>query len=237
MLRCRNVFIACLMGLLSPPLVAQTRTIQGTVRDSLSGEPLGSGTVLVRGTRAVSAIRTDGTFSIANAPSGDVVLSVRSIGYRGREVPVSAATSSVAVSLGRDVFKIEELVVTGTATGTERRNVATAVATVGSEDLNSHPTASLEQQLQGKVAGAEISTNSGAPGGGVQIRLRGITSVNATAAPLYVVDGVIASDAGIPNNQNVLTAAASGSSPNLNQDVVSIGSPTSILRKSNRSRF
>ena len=89
---------------------------------------------------------------------------------------------------------------------------------MGFEDLTYHPTPSLEHQLQGKVAGAEISTNSGAPGGGVQIRLRGITSINATAEPLYIVDGVVLSDIAIASNANGITGAASGSNPALNQD-------------------
>ena len=68
------------------------------------------------------------------------------------------------------------------------------------------------------MAGADIQTNGGAPGGGLQLRLRGTTSINATAEPLYVVDGVVMSDVAIPSNQNVVTKAASGSNPSLNQD-------------------
>src|SRR3989442_9880052 len=67
--------------------------------------------------------------------------------------------------------------------------------------------------LQGRVAGANIQTNSGAPGGGVQVAFRGVTSVFGAQSPLYVVDGVIVSDAAIPNNQQVVTASNAGSNP------------------------
>src|ERR1041384_5922398 len=156
--------------------------------------------------------------TLSGVPAGAVTLLVRAVGYRRREVPVDPGTTSVAVALSKDVFHMEEIVVTGQATGIERRNLAHAAATIGSEDPPPHPTASLEQQLQGKVAGADISTNSGAPGGGVQVRLRGVTSINATAEPLYVVEGVVVSDMAIPSNQNALTGSAGGSNPALTQD-------------------
>jgi TonB-dependent SusC/RagA subfamily outer membrane receptor len=76
----------------------------------------------------------------------------------------------------------------------------------------------VEQQIQGKVAGANIQANSGAPGGGMQVELRGVTSINAVAKPLYVIDGVIVSDIAIPSNANAVTAASGGSNPSLTQD-------------------
>ena len=77
---------------------------------------------------------------------------------------------------------------------------------------------SIEHALQGKVLGAYIQTNSGAPGGGAQIRIRGVTSINATASPLWIIDGIVASDAAIPSNQNVVTSASEGNNPSLSQD-------------------
>jgi outer membrane receptor protein involved in Fe transport len=123
----------------------------------------------------------NGHFALTGVPAGAAVLQVRAVGYFRRDVPVGGAQGTVAVALARDVFKLEEIVVSGQATGTERRNLPNAVATVGAEELGTHPTVSIEHQLQGKVAGADIQSNSGAPGGGVQVRLRGITSINADA--------------------------------------------------------
>lgn len=210
-----------LASALASGAAAQERTrerpISGTVTDSTSGAPISGALVTVRGVRTGALTRENGTF-VVTAPLGDVTLLVRSIGYRSKEVRVGANQSQVTIALARDVFRLEEIVVSGQATGVERLRLANAVATVRASDLGSVPTASIEQQLQGKVAGADIQTNSGAPGGGAQIRLRGITSVNADAQPLYVVDGVIVSDVAIPSNQNEVTAASGGSNPALTQD-------------------
>src|ERR1051326_8090534 len=216
-----GVLAAVLLGGLigvNGPAWAQGRTLSGTVKDSLTGEGIEAARISVQGSTIVGSSNRVGEFTLTGVPAGAVTLLVRAVGYRRREVPVDPGTTSVAVALSKDVFHIEEIVVTGQATGIERRNLANAVATIGSEDLSTHPTASLEQQLQGKVAGADISTNSGAPGGGVQVRLRGVTSINATAEPLYVVDGVIMSDIAIASNANAITGAAGGSNPSLTQD-------------------
>jgi len=213
-----GVLAALLVGLLAGSAFAQGRSVTGAVRDSVTGAPIEAARVLVQGTSLIAGSNAAGQFALNGVPAGPVTLLVRAVGYRRREIPLAAGVSSLDVRLEKDVFKMEEIVITGQATGIERRNLSTAVATVGTEDLGFHPTASLEQQLQGKVAGAEISTNSGAPGGGVQVRLRGVTSINATAEPLYIVDGMIMSDIAIPSNANALTGAAGGSNPALTQD-------------------
>lgn len=201
-----------------PAVTQAQRTIAGTVRDSVSGAPVVSARVSVQGTALLVSTNETGQFTLRDAPAGDVTVLVRAIGYRRREIPLGATVNTLTVALERDVFRMEEIVITGQATGIERRNLPNAVAVVGAEELATHPTASLEQQLQGKVAGADIQSNSGAPGGGLQVRLRGVTSVNATAEPLYVVDGVVMSDIAIASNQNAITGAAGGSSPSLTQD-------------------
>jgi TonB-linked SusC/RagA family outer membrane protein len=207
-----------LAGILTATAAAQERPISGTVRDSVNNDPLEYVVVSVVGSRITTVTRPNGTFVIPNAPGGSVTLLFRGIGFRSKELLVGGGESTVEVRLTRDVFRLEEVVVTGQATGVLRRNLANAIATVNASDLGSVPTASVEQQLQGKVAGADIQTNSGAPGGGVQVRLRGVTSLNADAQPLYVVDGVIMSDIAIPSNQNEVTNAAGGSNPALTQD-------------------
>lgn len=194
----------------------QQRQITGRV-STVAGDPVAGANVSVVGTAISALTGEDGRFSLA-APQSDVRLVVRRISYRRREVPVPAGQADVSVTLEQDVFNLEAVVVTGLATGVERRNAGNAVATLSSSELGFAPTPSLEQQLQGKVAGADIQQNGGAPGGGVQVRLRGVTSINATAEPLWVVDGVIVSDVAIASNQNAVTNAAGGSNPSLNQD-------------------
>jgi TonB-linked SusC/RagA family outer membrane protein len=204
---------------LARPLAAQDRTISGTVTDSSGGAPIAGAVVSLRGGGSSAQTRENGSFVLANAPGGAVVLIVRQIGYRRAEVAVSAGPAAVVdVALARDPVKLDEVVVTGQFTGIERRNLPNAVATISAEDLENVPTPSIEQQLQGKLAGADIQTNSGAPGGGVQVRLRGVTSINSPAEPLYVVDGVIMSDVAIPPNSDPVTAARGGSNPEPTQE-------------------
>jgi TonB-dependent SusC/RagA subfamily outer membrane receptor len=179
--------------------------VRGTIFDSATAVPLTGAAVSLPGAGLVASSRDDGSFTLLDVPEQDVLLRVRLIGYGERRVTLPAGRTRIDIPLTRDVFRLNELVVTGHATSVERRNLANAVATVGEEDLWMAPTASLEEQLQGRVTGADIQRNSGAPGGGNQVRLRGITSVNSPAEPLYVVDGVIVSDAVIPSNASEIT--------------------------------
>jgi TonB-linked SusC/RagA family outer membrane protein len=215
----RLVWLAAgFLALLGGHLAAQERVLSGTVTDSTTGTPIGSAALAIKGTRLVVHTRENGAYVLPGVPEGEVILQVRYVGYRKRDIPVPAGMDRVDVLLTRDVLKLEEIVITGQATGIERKNLANAVAVVTSEDLNITPTASVEQQLVGKVAGADIQSNSGAPGGGLQMRLRGTTSINASASPLYVVDGIVVSDVAIPSNQNAVTAAAAGGNTSPEQD-------------------
>jgi TonB-linked SusC/RagA family outer membrane protein len=204
---------------LSRPVAAQTRTVSGTVTDSSGGAPIAGAVITVRGGTGSATSRENGSFVLTRVPAGDATIVIRQIGYRRAEVTVpDGSTEPIDVALAKDPVRLEEVVVTGQFTGIERRNLPNAVATVSAEDLERVPTPSIEQQLQGKIAGADIQTNSGAPGGGVQVRLRGITSINSAAEPLYVVDGVIMSDVAIPPNSDPVTKARSGSNPEPTQE-------------------
>lgn len=201
--------LALVAGLVAPPTAAaqQTRTITGTVVTAQAAEPLGSAQVRVAGTGFGTVADADGRFSV-QAPAGEVVLEVRLIGYKRQEVPVSAGQSEVRIALQRDVLQLEELVVSGRATSVQRRNLANAVATLNEEEVSDVPSASIEQQLYGQMAGVDVQSNSGAPGGGLQVTLRGVTTVIGEHKPLYVVDGVIVSNATIPNGIHTITESS-----------------------------
>jgi TonB-linked SusC/RagA family outer membrane protein len=98
--------------------------------------------------------------------------------------------------------------VTGAATTVSSANAANAVTVVSSERLNRVPSQTIDQALQGKIPGALITQNSGAPGGGTQIQLRGISTINAGFQPLYVIDGVIVDNSSISNGLNVISQAS-----------------------------
>jgi TonB-linked SusC/RagA family outer membrane protein len=188
--------------------LAQTRVITGRVTEAGTDRPIASAQVTIRGSAVVAFTREDGTYTIG-VPEGAQELLFRIIGFRRADVTVAANRNAVDVELERDVLNLEEIVVTGQATGVERRNLANAVATVSAADLARAPSASFEQALQGKVAGANIQANNGAPGGGIQIQLRGTSSIIGDHRPLYVVDGVIVSNDEIASNVHVVTVSSS----------------------------
>lgn len=144
----------------------------------------------------------------------------RRLGFRGVVVPVQSTQTEVNASLVRDVLQLEEQVVTGEATTVARQNLANDVASVNADELNRAPAPTIEYALQGKIAGATISANSGAPGGGVQVQLRGVTTINASIDPLYVIDGVVISNEAIAPGTNAVTAASAGGNASMQDNPV-----------------
>src|SRR6267154_986171 len=210
------------LGVLPAVAAAQSREITGRVARALGDAPVAGATIVEENGRGVAQSGADGSFRIAVGP-GDVRLLVRAIGFARKVVPVPSTTSTVTVALDEDPFKLDAVVVTGQSTTLERRNATTPVVQVNSAEINNAPSASLEQALQGKVPGAMISMNSGAPGGGGQIQIRGITSILGAGQPLFVLDGVIISNDAISDGANSVTGAAgrtTGAGIGSNQDAL-----------------
>ena len=209
-----------LLALFSTSAWAQTRRITGRVTEEGSTDPVPAATVTVVGTTLGGITDAQGRFTVP-APQGPATLRVRRIGYSPKTVNVAAGLSEVTVSLTKDVLQLDRQVITGTATSVSSINAANAVAVVSGEQVNRVPAQTLDHALQGKISGAVITQNSGAPGGGTQIQLRGVSTVNAGYSPLYVVDGVPISNAAIPNGLNVITQSArasAGTNATSNQD-------------------
>lgn len=186
--------------------VAQMRTITGQVTESVSGQPVVGTEVVLVGANTVAFTQSNGIFTL-QVPQGAVELRVTRLGYSPVTVSVAADEDRVEIELETDVLGLDEIVVTGQATGIARRNLANAVATINAAELNKAPAASIEQMMAGKAAGVSIQQNSGAPGGGSRVRIRGITSIIGPGNPLYVVDGVIVSDARIDGGANAVSRA------------------------------
>ena len=208
--------LAALAILLVPAAAAQVREITGQVTNAQTGQGVEGATLAVEGTRIVAQTAADGRFAL-NAPDGDRTLTVRAIGFKRQDVLVPATDETVSVALEPDPFKLEELVVTGQSTGIEKRNLPNAVATVSASELTRAPTNTLESALQGKIPGALIQANSGAPGGGIQVNLRGVSTINGDVNNLFVIDGIVVSNDAIPNGADAVTAAQAGGNPR-NQD-------------------
>jgi len=199
-----------------PGLSAQVREVTGRVTNEQTGQGVGEAVISVEGTGIAARTAVDGRFAF-NVPDGDQTLIIRAIGFRRDSVVVPALEKTVTIALEPDPFKLEEVVVTGQSTGIERQNLPNAVATVGADELTRAPTPTIESALQGKIPGALIQANSGAPGGGLQVNLRGVSTINAGAEPLFVVDGIVVSNEAIPNGADAVTAAQAGGNPR-NQD-------------------
>ncbi len=193
---------------------AQDRTITGRVTVQGTAQGLEGASVIVSNRAGIGArTNAEGRYEL-RLPAGDATLVIRALGYKQQQVAVPASQSTLDVALERDVLQLEGLVVTGQATAVAKQNLATSVTVVQAEDLSRVPSASLEGALQGKVPGASINLNSGAPGGGGQIQIRGVTSILGSGEPLFVLDGVIISNAAIQGGRtSVLNAGGNQDDP------------------------
>jgi TonB-linked SusC/RagA family outer membrane protein len=195
--------------LMLPSMVWSQVTIRGTVRDASSGNPLESATVSIRGTNSSTVTNSQGVFTISVANTSEQLV-VSFVGYLSQTVN---ATNGISVQLQPDNSRLNEVIVSGLATTIKRSNLANAVATVSAEQLvGGAQQSTVDGALYGKFTGVNISENSGAPGGGMTVKLRGITSIVGNSQPLFIVDGIIYDNSIIHNGNNFITeAAAQGS--------------------------
>jgi TonB-linked SusC/RagA family outer membrane protein len=191
------VSLSLLLGL--APLgaaAAQAREITGKVTQTGTATPITEATIGILGAQLGVRTNEKGEYRI-RVPAGDIQLLVRAIGFKRQTVLVKSSQATADFALEKDVLQLEGVTVTGQATTVDKRNASTAIASVSAEELMTAPAKSLEGNLAGKVVGASIFENSGVPGGGMQIQIRGATSILGQGDPLYVVDGVIVSNASI----------------------------------------
>lgn len=164
---------------------AQGKTVTGTVVDE-DGLPLPGATVVEKGTQNGVQTDFDGNYSISVGNGEILVFSF--VGYVPQEVVVGSA-NTYDVSLKVDAGQLEEVIVMGYVSK-RREDLTGSAVQIGSDVLQQTPMASVDQALQGKVAGLQISSSSGTPGAVQDIRIRGVSSINAGNEPLYVIDGV-----------------------------------------------
>lgn len=162
------------------------RTVVGTVT-SKEGETLIGASVIVKGASAGARTDINGKYSV-QVPSGYNTLTIAYTGYETQEIALGASNVVDVVMAGNT--SIQEIVVTGTGVGTDKRKVPIDVQTLNSKSLPPSPTASVDQALVGKIAGAQISSVNGTPGAKVNILLRGINTINRGTSPMILIDGV-----------------------------------------------
>jgi TonB-dependent starch-binding outer membrane protein SusC len=169
------------------PSWAQQQTVTGTVTAAGDNLSLPGVVVLEKGTTQGTTTDMDGKYSI-NVSGPNAVLVFTYIGFLPQEASVGNR-SIIDMVLKEDVKLLGEVVVTGYGTQ-ERKTLTSSISSVSSKDIQGLPMASPDQMIQGRAAGVQVNSSSGTPGGGMFIRVRGSTSINASSDPLYVVDGI-----------------------------------------------
>jgi len=171
---------------LSPQIFAQTQTISGKIT-SPDGEGIPGVSVYVKGKTSIGTVtNANGEFQVGGVPQS-AVLVISSIGYIAQEINVGNQTT-FSITLQEDSKSLEQVVVVGY--GTQKRSEITgSVSTISAKEITETPVLRVEQALQGRAAGVQIAQNSGSPGSGLNVRIRGIGTVN-NSDPLYVVDGI-----------------------------------------------
>jgi TonB-linked SusC/RagA family outer membrane protein len=179
--------MAMAMLLFAGQLLAQNRTISGKVTDS-KGNPVANASVIIRGTSKGTTTKEDGTFTISILPNAKI-LQISSQGFDRKDIAIGSVDNIGAVELLEKQNDLEEVVVVGFERK-KRREVAGPVSSVKAKDIEQLPVQSFDRAIQGKMAGVQVTGVNGIPGGAIQVRIRGVGSINAGTSPLYIIDGV-----------------------------------------------
>ncbi|HET7614038.1 MAG TPA: SusC/RagA family TonB-linked outer membrane protein [Gemmatimonadaceae bacterium] len=227
----RRLTLALVAGLLwSIPISAQnpvppTGTITGRVVDAETQAAVPDVSVFVEGTRRGAVTASDGTFTIGGVPSGSQTVRARHIGF-GAPVQVvtvpNGGSVSVIFSMSRQAAVLEEVVTTGY--GTQRRLAITgSVATIDADQAKVAVPTNVTNLIEGRATGVQVTQNSGEPGAGAHILIRGGTSISASNEPLYVIDGVAVS-----GNQTEPGGFGIGGDPPLPRNPLNLINPADI---------
>ena len=175
------------MLVLSTQLLAQNRPITGRITTA-QGSPVVNASVTVKGTNIGTTTSSEGTFSLS-VPSSATTLVVSSVGYQDQEIRLGTE-NEVNLTLSAREQALDEVVVTGYTT-VRRREATSAISKISGNQINTTAVADPNELLKGRVAGVVATASTGQPGSVQQIRIRGINSITAGNAPLYVIDGII----------------------------------------------
>lgn len=203
-----------LITIIPVSLFAQNKTFTGAITTG-NNIPVQGATIVVKNSSVATASDANGNFTLSIPENADLIISA--VGYKTQTIHFLGA-SSLQVKLAGDVSRLDEVVVTGLATSVKRKNLANAVAVIDSKQLNGiAPAQTFDAALEGKIPGAYINANSGAPGGGISVKLRGVTSIFGNTQPLYVLDGVYVDNSSTSGGLNAVTAAGTSGATS-NQD-------------------
>ncbi len=214
------VAILATMLLTARPAHAQNpslRRVTGIVTAQAGGEPIPYASVTALGIATPVRVDEKGRFAI-RIPEGPATLTARAIGFSPLEISIDGATANVNFALKVMPFTLGEITISGEgASASEKHTATTAGAEVTAEQVNRAPAQSIEQALQGKILGASINMNDGAPGGGGQIQIRGTSSILGTGEPLIVIDGTISSNDAFSGGAFAVTRGSASQDQNVNR--------------------
>lgn len=187
-----KILLACLL-LLTISLSAQDQRVSGRVTTANDPEGLPGVNVVIKGTNNGTITDVEGRFNITVPPGS--TLSFSFIGYKSQDIAISGQ-SDLDVLLEEDSQTLEEVIVVGYSS-VEARSVTGALTTVKASSFKDMSINGIDQALQGQAPGVQVTQSSGTPGGGVQVRIRGATSISAANSPLYIIDGVQVESGGL----------------------------------------
>lgn len=204
----RSALFLAVFGCSVIAAIAQDLTVTGTVIDKDTKTKVAGAAIKVKGVAIGAVSDRSGAFSFKVPGKSSAVVTISFIGYKTKEVQVDASNASnLSIALEEDALKTSEIVVTGAATGVKRASLPNAVGTISAKELVPAPAQTVDQAFAGKFAGIAIRQNTGAPGGGISVNLRGITSLVGNGQPLYIIDGVIMSNESVQGGLDAITAA------------------------------
>ncbi|SDL33387.1 SusC/RagA family TonB-linked outer membrane protein [Kriegella aquimaris] len=179
------VILALVLG--SYPILAQDKTVSGTITDASDGSPLPGVNVLVQGTTSGSQTDFDGNYTI-DASEGDVLV-FSFLGMKSQSVTVGSS-NTINVSMEEDASQLDEVVVTALGIKRKEKTLTYAQQTVGGDELTNTRDVNFVNSISGKAAGVEIRKSSSGPGGSTKIQIRGSKSLSGDSSPLFVIDGI-----------------------------------------------
>lgn len=203
-----------MLAILRVAFAQDSYNITGTVTDAFNNQPLAGTQVQIQNTSLGTITDIDGNYKFtADLPSGQYNLVFSFIGYKKVSQPITLANQTTItqdVALREDLLNLDEVVVTGSPGATTKKQLGNSVSTVSSDAIKKSGTNNVLAALSGKVLGAQVNQNSGDPGGGISVRLRGASTINGSSEPLYIVDGVIVDN----SSQNVINLNADAQGTN-----------------------
>jgi TonB-linked SusC/RagA family outer membrane protein len=185
---------ALLASVVSTPLSAQaTGRIEGTVTDARTQQPLAASAVTIQGTKLGTVTGDDGKYVLPNIEAGAHTLVVRRIGYGSTSKPVTVVAGQAATAdfqLSQVAVSLDQVVVTGTAVASRKKEVGNSVGMVSADQIKNAPVVNSQDVLAGRVASVTVLSNSGQPGAGGSVMIRGTNTISQSTYPLIYIDGV-----------------------------------------------